>query len=247
MENNNLLIIQKRVSNPRLRLFCFPYAGGSAKTYYDWATYFHDDIEVVAVQPPGRTTRIDEPLHENLHSLVNELMSYVTFITQIPYVFIGHSLGCRVAFELARQLQSHAHPVPAHFFASGCPAPHLKNNIPHTHQLARNEFIRELQKMNGATDEVLLNSELMEILLPVLRADFKMAETYQLERFMLESPITVLSGDSDPDVKPIELYAWSELTNKDLTVHTISGDHFFIDQNKEAVIEVVSSVLECIG
>ncbi|WP_323854007.1 alpha/beta fold hydrolase [Xenorhabdus koppenhoeferi] len=238
-----MLIIHKPISKPRLRLFCFPYAGGSVRTYHDWATYFHDDIEIVAVQPPGRTTRVGEPLYENLYSLVNELMAHVTFITQTPYIFIGHSLGCRVAFEFACQLQSRAYPAPAHFFASGCPAPHLKDNNPYTHHLPRNEFIRELQKMNGATDEVLLNDELMDILLPVLRADFKMAETYKPERFVLKSPITVLNGDADPDVKPIELYAWSELTSEGLTVQVVSGDHFFIDQNKEKVIEIVASVL----
>ncbi|WP_232369984.1 thioesterase II family protein [Xenorhabdus lircayensis] len=78
--------------------------------------------------------------------------------------------------------------------------------------------------MNGTTDEVLLNNELMNMVLPVLRADFKMAETYQAERFILKSPITVLSGDSDPDIKPIELHVWSELSNEDLTIEYIPGD-----------------------
>lgn len=243
MENNKLFIIPKPISSPRLRLFCFPYAGGSARTYLDWAAYFNDDIEIVAVQPPGRATRIGETLYEDLPSLVDELIAQAAFITQIPYVFIGHSLGCRVAFELACQLQSRAYPIPVHFFASGCPAPHLKDNNPYTHNLPRDQFIRELQKMNGATDEILLNDELMDILLPVLRADFKMAETYQPARFVLKSPVTVLSGDSDPDVKPIELYAWSELSSEDLTIQYIQGDHFFIDQNRGRVIEVMLSAL----
>ncbi|MBE8595111.1 thioesterase II family protein [Xenorhabdus sp. BG5] len=243
MENNKLFIIPKPISCPRLRLFCFPYAGGSARTYLDWAAYFNNDIEIVAVQPPGRATRMGETLYEDLPSLVDELIAHAAFITQIPYVFIGHSLGCRVAFELACQLQSRAYPVPVHFFASGCPAPHLKENYPYTHNLPQDEFIRELQKINGATDEILLNDELMDILLPVLRADFKMAETYQPERFVLKSPVTVLSGNSDPDVKPIELYAWSELSSEDLTIQYIQGDHFFIDQNKRRVIEVMLSAL----
>ncbi|OTA19604.1 pyochelin biosynthetic protein PchC [Xenorhabdus beddingii] len=244
MENNRLFIRPKLSSSPKLRVFCFPYAGGSAKTYLDWAEHFSDDIEIVAVQPPGRATRIDEAPYENVHSLVDELMAYAAFITQTPYVFIGHSLGCRVAFELACQLQSLTYPAPVHFFASGCPAPHLRDTHPNTYDLPHEAFIHELQKMNGATDEVLLNNELMALMLPVLRADFKMAETYRAKRFILKSPITVLSGESDPDIKPIELYAWSELSSENLTIQSIPGDHFFIDQNKEKVIKIMASLLE---
>ncbi|MDC9612661.1 alpha/beta fold hydrolase [Xenorhabdus khoisanae] len=243
MKNNKLFMISKSVSDPKLRVFCFPYAGGSAKTYLNWSEHFNDDIEIVAVQPPGRATRIDETPYENLYSLVDELMTHAEFITQLPYVFIGHSLGCRIAFELACKLQSRGYPVPEHFFAAGCPAPHLKDDRPNTYDLPDDEFIRELQKMNGATDEVLLNKELMELLLPVLRADFKMAETYQANRVLLKSPITVLWGESDPGVKPIELYAWSELSSENLTIQYISGDHFFIDQNKNGVIEAMASLL----
>ncbi|CDM92286.1 Thioesterase (modular protein) [Xenorhabdus bovienii] len=243
LERNKLFIIPEPANSPRLRIFCFPYAGGSAKTYLDWAEHFTDNIEIVAVQPPGRTTRLDEAPYEDLYSLVDELMAHAEFITKIPYAFIGHSLGCRVAFELACKLQSCGYPVPVHFFVSGCTAPHLRHNFPDTHDLPHDEFIRELRKMNGATDEVLLNSELMDFLLPVLKADFKMAETYQAKRCLLKSPITVLSGDSDPDIKPIELYAWSELSSESLTVQYIPGDHFFIDQNKEKVIEVMLALL----
>ncbi|PHM37676.1 thioesterase II family protein [Xenorhabdus innexi] len=243
LERNKLFIIPKPVNSPRLRIFCFPYAGGSAKTYLDWAEHFTDDIEIVAVQPPGRTTRLDEAPYENLYLLINELMTYRAFITQVPYAFIGHSLGCRMAFELACKLQSGGYPAPVHFFASGCTAPHLRHHFPDTHDLPHDEFIHELRKMNGTTDEVLQHSELMDFLLPLLRADFKMAETYQAKPCLLKSPITALRGDSDPDIKPIELYAWSELSSEGLTVQSIPGGHFFIDQNKEKVIEVVSALL----
>ncbi|WP_340609210.1 thioesterase II family protein [Xenorhabdus bharatensis] len=243
MERNKLFLIPKPIDSPRLRIFCFPYAGGSAKTYHDWAEYFTDDIEVVAIQPPGRTTRLDETPYEDLHSLIDELMVHAEFITAVPYAFIGHSLGCRVAFELACKLQSCGYPVPVHFFASGCTAPHLRYDYPITHDLPYDEFIHELREMNGVTDEVLSHRELMDFLLPLLRADFKMAETYQAQRCLLKSPITVLSGDADPDIKPIELYAWSELSSEGLIVQSVPGGHFFIDQNKEKVIEVVSALL----
>ncbi|PHM65912.1 pyochelin biosynthetic protein PchC [Xenorhabdus stockiae] len=243
LESNKLFIIPKPIHNPRLRIFCFPYAGGSAKTYHDWAKYFTDDIEIVAVQPPGRTTRIDEAPYEDLQLLIDELMAHTEFITTIPYAFIGHSLGSRVAFELACKLQSCGYPVPVHLFASGCTAPHLRHNYPVTHDLPHDEFICVLREMNGTTDEALSNRELMDFLLPLLRADFKMAETYLIKRRLLKSPITVLSGDADPDIKPIELHAWSELSSEGVTVQYVQGGHFFIDENKEKVIEVVLASL----
>lgn len=196
------------------------------------------------VQLPGRATRITEPPLDNMQLVVEALSEFAAELTAVPYVFFGHSLGSRIAFELALSLQKSGYRLPNHLIASGSRAAHLPREQKQTYLLPDDEFIRALSQLNGTPAAVLQNRELLDMLLPMLRADFKIAECYQAGNTQLHADFTVLAGTLDKDVNYEDALAWRELSQKSCTVKQISGDHFFIDSQPQSVIDEVVKVLE---
>ncbi|MCW8092486.1 thioesterase II family protein [Alteromonas sp. ASW11-130] len=244
MNINNLFVIPKPVSNPKVRLFCFPFAGGSISTYIPWIEQFSSDIEFVLIQPPGRGVRIAEPPHNCMGALVSEILEHKKFVTKTPYIVFGHSLGSRVAYELCRQLNLLEMPLPEYFIASGSRAPHISSDKPHIHGLPKNDFIKELEQLNGTPKELLENKELMDLFIPLLRADFKIAETYMAQEAKMPFPILVLHGREDVDIDPHQIAGWQDLSCIECTLVQLPGDHFFINEFRNEVIKQVSLVVE---
>ena len=244
MSENNLFIIPRPVSNPRLRLFCFPYAGGSAATYQSWGGRIPSDVELVIIHPPGRASRLIEKPHLDMNSLMLELMGEYEFITSLPYILLGHSLGSRVAYELASKIQQKGGRAPDHFIASGSRAPHLLSDKKRKKVTSDDEFILELKALGGTPDDVLENDELIEVLMPMLRADFGIAERYQADEVQIACAVTVLSGDEDSEITEPQLLAWGDLTGQDCKIEYISGGHFFIEESHEEVMDVLNSLLK---
>ncbi len=228
--------------NARLRLFCFPYAGGSAAIFKQWQYFLPNDIELVYFQPPGRATRIDEPLLVKMEHLISELMKNIHFLTEKPYVFFGHSLGSRVGFELALQLQVQDKPLPKALIASGSRAPHVLSHKPNIAHLEQPEFVHELKKLNGTSSAVLQHEELMSFLYPMLKADFSIAESYVANGEAIMCPIHIFSG-CDDDISEHQLLAWQELTSAKATLQYLQGDHFFIDKHPQALLSHVKQIL----
>ncbi|WP_299005259.1 thioesterase domain-containing protein [uncultured Shewanella sp.] len=228
--------------NARLRLFCFPYAGGSAAIFKHWQNDLPNDIELVYFQPPGRSTRIDEPPAVTMEQLISELMKNMHFITEKPYAFFGHSLGSRVAFELALQLQAQRQPLPKVLIASGSRAPHVLSHKPNIAHLEQAEFVHELKKLNGTSSAVLQHEELMSFLYPMLKADFSIAESYVATGEAIRCPIHVFSG-CDDDISEEQLLAWQDLTSNKATLTYLQGDHFFIDKDPQALLSHVNKII----
>jgi len=228
---------------PAARLICLPYAGGSAATYVPWAKLLPAEVELIALQPPGRGSRMSEAPHAQMQPLVAELMSVFAGITERPYVLFGHSLGSRVAFEVTLQCQLKGIPLPARFIASGSRAPHLpKRKLP-IHDLPDAQFVEALRELDGTPEEILNNSELLQWLLPLLRADFRIADQHLAPRRALNCPLTVLAGTEDETVSPPEAEAWRELTTGDFDIHWVTGGHFFVERNREWVLEKVNTLV----
>lgn len=224
----------------RMRLFCLPYAGGGAQIYRLYAQSLPADIEVCAVQLPGRERRFREPALDSVDAIVDQLAPVVSEETDLPYAIFGHSLGALVGFELARRLRSEGRPLPVHLFASAHRAPHLPDPDPPIHQLPDARFIEELRGLNGTPQAVLESSELLELFLPVLRADFAAAETYAYRSAApLPCAITVLGGTRDKMISREELLAWREHTSGEFELHLIEGDHFFIHQSHDDVMQIL--------
>jgi medium-chain acyl-[acyl-carrier-protein] hydrolase len=221
-----------------MRLFCFPYAGGSAglTVFREWATELREAVEVLALETPGRGRRYGEPLIGDLHELTARLRSEIAPLLDLPCVFFGHSVGALVSFELCRALQVDGKPLPELLIASGKRAPHL----PHAHRLhllPDPQLIEALKQYNGTPDDVLKNSELMELFLPVLRADFSLAETYVHQRSApLPLPIHALGGVEDGGVERESLEAWREHSADGFVCEMFAGDHFFLQGEARAAV-----------
>lgn len=235
--------------NPQagLRLFCFPYAGGSASIFAAWPNQLPTHIEVCPVQLPGRETRIKEAPYKRLTMLVEALARELSPFLDKPFAFFGHSMGALISFELTRHLRRTGGPQPGHLFVSAARAPHTPDTEPPIHHLPEKEFIEALKAYNGTPEPVLQHEELMEIILPYLRADFEICEThtYQAEE-PLPMPFTVLGGWEDKKIEANQLGAWRDLTSSTCTIKMFSGDHFFLLKYRQQILETISSQLSSI-
>jgi medium-chain acyl-[acyl-carrier-protein] hydrolase len=231
--------------NAALRLFCFPYAGGSAQIYRSWSKRLPTSVEVCAVQLPGRGNRLREPPFTDLHTLVRALAEALLSYLDKPFAFFGHSMGALIGFELAQRLRERASPGPIQLFVSGHRAPQLERDGPTTYDLPEPELLAELRRMNGTPREVLEHPELIQLMLPLLRADFEVVQTYlYAPRPPLDSPITAFGGLRDEDVSREQLARWREQTTAEFSLHMLPGDHFFIQTSETLLLEVLSRKLD---
>lgn len=217
----------------RLRLFCFPFAGARASTFNSWLdklpTALRLEIELCPIQLPGRETNRSELLFTRLSPLVEALVPAFGSNLDKPFLFFGHSMGALVSFELARQFRRHQLPGPVHLVVSGYPAPQLPSRHPNIHHLPDSEFLAKIRNLGGTPDAALDDSELMELCLPVLRADFETCETYTYaDDEPLDCSITAFGGNDDRKVSREELSAWQEQTRRPFSLRMFPGDHFFL-------------------
>ncbi len=228
----------------RVRLICLPFAGGSANSYWEWPTYLPEDVEVVPIQLPGRESRFDEPAIDSADLLTGRLLEGLLSYLDRPFAIFGHSMGALIAFELARQLRTKCL-EPVHVFASGCKAPHLRRNrSTHRHHLPDREFIAAVGDMNGVPREILENADLVELVLPALRSDFKLVETYRYRsQPPLRCPVSAFGGLRDNEVTQDEIEAWSRHTVGPFQVHMLPGDHFFVNSSRPSLLRLVTEQL----
>lgn len=228
----------------RLRVFCFPYAGGSASIYRTWSAQLAPDVEVCAIQLPGREARLRELPFVRLTAIVDRLAREILPYCDRPFVFFGHSMGALISFELARALRQQQHDEPKHLFVSGCRAPHVPDPDEPIHHLPSHAFVDELRRLNGTPEEVLRHAELLELLMPTLRADFAVVETYTYTPSpALECPITAFGGIDDERVSRDALAAWQQHTTGGFKMRMFTGDHFFIRSEQAALVQTLSSYL----
>lgn len=233
-------------TNPQapLRLFCFPYAGGGASLFRSWSRDLPPEIDVRPVQLPGRERRLMEEPHSRLSPLVADVAHALLPYLQEPFALFGHCLGALVAFELSRRVHETHGLQPVALFVSAHRAPHLPDRFPPSYQLPDPEFAAELQRRNGTREEVLQNPGVMQLVLPLLRADFTICETYRYEPGeKLGCPITVFGGTEDTAAQPGELEGWAEQTSGPCAVQILPGDHFFIQTARSRLLQRISQDL----
>lgn len=228
--------------NPQasLRLFCFPYAGGAASIYHKWPGMFPATIEICPVQIPGRGERLREPPFTQFPPLTQTIAEGLREMLDKPFAFFGHSMGAIISFELTRLLRRQGGPLPVHLFVSGRSAPTIPDADPPTYDLPEPEFIEELQRLKGTPKEVLEHPELMELLIPLLRADFELIQNYlYTPEPPLDCPITAFGGLQDDEVSRENIEAWHEQTTRAFSLRMLQGDHFFLNHSLHPIIEVV--------
>ena len=232
--------------NPKasVRLFCFPYAGGTALVYRTWAQRLPPSVEVTAIQLPGRASRMQEPLMSRLSDVVAPIASALAPFLDKPFAFFGHSMGALTSFEVARFFRRQGRELPRHMFVSGRPAPQLNSERRTLYNLPTDELITELQQLEGTPREVLEHPELMDLMLPTLRADFSVCDTYEYtEEAPLASPITAFGGLQDSDISRRKLEAWREQTSAAFTVRMFPGNHFFIHSHETLLLNLLAAQL----
>ncbi|MFI1769745.1 thioesterase II family protein [Streptomyces sp. NPDC020800] len=225
------------------RLLCLPHAGGSASTYVRLARSLAPEVEVLAVQYPGRQDRRCEPCADSVEALADALFTAVRHRIDASTALFGHSMGAVLAFELARRLERDADIRCTRLFASGrrAPARFRDDSGPATSDAA---MLAELRSLGGTDLRVLQDEELVTAALPALRADYRAISRYRAaEDAAIDCPITVLVGDADPRTSLDDAHAWSGHTTVQAEVLTFPGGHFFLDANHDAVVDAVTSRL----
>ncbi|MBN2502333.1 MAG: thioesterase [Anaerolineales bacterium] len=227
-----------------LRLFCFPYAGGSSTIFHRWGEHLPEWVEVIPAYLPGRGTRIREQAKENVSEIVQGIEPEIKVLIDTPIVLFGHSFGALVAFEIAHLLQSLGQSS-ALLVVSASRAAHLPPTRSPIHTLEQPDFIAELKQMGGTPDTILENAELMQLLLPTLRTDFKAAETYRYTPGeKLSCPILALASPTDPYVKISQVAAWEQLTSNTFQIEQIPGGHHFLETSRSEVLASLSAALK---
>ncbi len=226
-------------------MFCFPYAGGSAQIFASWWRSLPNFVQVVPVQLPGRGSRISEPAWRRIDQLADAIADdLLPVFEEKPFVFFGHSMGATLGFEVAGRLMRRHQAMPEFFLISGRRAPHIPDEDPPTYNLPRDEFIKELKRLNGTPEEVIQSKELMELMEPMLRADFEAVQTYEYESSPpLGIPFFVMGGVDDWEVKREHLEGWRTHTTGGFSLQMFPGDHFFLHSQKETLLKYIAQVL----
>ena len=228
-----------------LRLLCIPNSGGSPALFRTWSSLLPANIGVFSAQLPGQGTRLREQPAVRVSALVADLCAAIESYLDEPFALFGYSMGALLAFELARSLRRQGLSQPLHLFVASRRAPQTPESLPLLHPLPDELFIRSVQaRYGGIPSAILQDQELMAIFMPVLRANFTMIETYQYnDEMRFEFPLTAFSGASDPTTSEAQVRAWGEQTRGNFHYHIYEGDHFFIQEHEQSVLEVVSSSL----
>lgn len=226
----------------RLRLFCIAHAGGGASAFRGWADLLPENVEVCPVQLPGRENRVMEKPFDRVGPLVEALSAAMQAWMDLPYAIFGHSNGALIGFELARHARAAGARLPEHLFASGRRAPHLPGRTRDVHALPESELLDELKALGGIPNEVLDHPELRGLIVPLLRADMALTETYDAgDAPPLPVPITGYAGRSDPKVPVEDVEAWGRHTTAGFQMRTFPGGHFFVFDDRATVLGALAT------
>jgi medium-chain acyl-[acyl-carrier-protein] hydrolase len=244
LSQSGALAVLRRLEAPRLRLFCLPYAGAGASAFRAWPGDLPEDVEVYALEPPGRERRVAEPPLAALAPLVASFADAVSPLLDLQYALFGHSMGALTAFELTRELRRRGLPEPTHLVVSGFRAPHLPHRAPELYRLPEDALVAELRRLDGTPAEVLAHEELLALVLPALRADLTACETYvYTDAPPLTCSLSAWGGRLDADLAEDELSAWSCHTSGSFDVHLLDGGHSYPITARTAVTAKLAEML----
>lgn len=229
--------------DPTAQLFCIPYAGGGASVFRSWKKYLSPKIAAYAIQLPGRETRFSEPPDRDLKTVALAIADAITRTPNLPFAIFGHSLGAAIAYEVTAQLEAQNR-KPLQLFISGRQSPDRKSLRKPIAHLPDEEFIEQLKAYNTTPREIFENSEIVELLLPMLKADFSMAENYQHQiNSKLQTPIIALGSKGDIWLSPESIANWANKTHGSFSSHWFEGGHLYLNQEAEALVRYIQQIL----
>ncbi|WP_460400112.1 thioesterase II family protein [Actinophytocola sediminis] len=221
---------------------CFPHAGGSATYFFPVSRSLAPDIEVLAIQYPGRQDRRTEPLIDSIDELADQVTEQLRPWLDRPTAFFGHSMGATLGFEVARRLEREGGGITA-LFASGRSAP-SRTKTDSAHTFTDRQLIAELDDLAGTQAGLLGDDELVRMILPAIRSDYRAAETYRYAPGPdISCPLHALTGDEDRKVSVADAAAWQAHTTSTFELHVFPGGHFFLDTHAARILDLVRSEL----
>lgn len=230
-------------AQPRARLLCLPFAGGSSAVFHPWRDQLPPGVQLLAARLPGRGGRFHEPLVCDLDALAGALLAATPADDGVPLVMFGHSMGALLAYELCLRLEARGH-RPAGLIVSGCAAPGSPRRRPDLHRLPEQDFIEHLREINGTPAELIDNRAVMLILLPILRADFELVETYGGRTTRpVSCALAAIGGDADPMVTSTDLAGWSAFAGGAFEQVVLPGDHFFLNHARAELLRSIGRLL----
>ncbi len=231
-------------TQPHCRLFCLPHAGGGASNYRTWSQNLPDHIEVCAIRLPGRESRLAETPFTEAKAVAQILQEVLEPFLDIPVALFGHSMGTIISLELARMWEQQTGVNLIHLFVSGRRAPHLPSRRSPIYHLSEAEFIEGLRSYKGTPEIIFQNQEFMALLLPVLRADFTLSQTYKGSVSpLLRCPISAFGGKSDDTVYEDDMAAWQEYTQQHFKLQMYKGGHFFLQKVQPQLLQAITQDL----
>nr|AGS49843.1 thioesterase [uncultured bacterium esnapd17] len=223
---------------PAVRMFCFPFAGGSAAFYADWAGDFVSTVELVPIQLPARGALMAQPPARSITEVADAIAPVIAE-SSVPVALYGHSMGAIIAFETARRLQEVGKPV-RHLFVSGRPGPRIKRPLEPVSDLPRPEFVEMLRDYGAADQEILEHDELLDLLIPMMRADFHMIESYTYPPGPpLTCDVSAWAGADDTEAPLSVMQRWGDETTGTFTAEELPGGHFFLSEHREHIVRAV--------
>lgn len=240
-------------SQAPLRLFCFPYAGGGASIFRAWPIHLAAQAEVCPIQLPGRENRLKEAPVTQMRVLIESVASaLLPYLDDKPFALFGHSLGALLCYELVQFLWEKHALSPVCLFVSGCRAPHRQSIYLNAIKkrvcsLSDAALMERMHKLNGTPQAVLRDNELIKLLLPVVRADFTLAENYSyIEGNKFNCHLSVFGGTQDEEIQKDDLLAWRELTSGQSIIRMLPGDHFFMQSSQDLLLHAIRHDLICL-
>lgn len=229
--------------NSKVNVFCLPFAGGNKYSYREFKNRAPSFLNFISLEYPGRGGRIKEPLLSTTSALTDDLYKEIEkMVDDNDYVIYGHSLGGLMTYLLTRKLIENGHRQPLHLFITGTTGPSSLSRIEKKrHLLPKAEFIQELKDLKGMPDEILQSDELLEYCEPILRSDFMASEKYVYEESTsLDIPMTVITGNEE-DMENSDIALWQKETTRPVDFKKFPGNHFFIYQNVQPIIQIISN------
>ncbi|MDH5603977.1 MAG: SDR family NAD(P)-dependent oxidoreductase, partial [Cyclobacteriaceae bacterium] len=252
-ELDKWIIRSKKIENPRMRLICLPYFAGGASVFTSWHELLPDDIEVCAVQFPGREERGDEKAYDDVFALVKKLGEVMEPLLTAPCAFYSHSSGAGIALELVRHLREKMNFTPFKFFVGGWRAPHLESPFKFLNAIHEDEVYKEKNIPNiknhlrslEIPEAVIENEEVFNEMLPSLRADILLGKKYKYyDSEPLECPLVAFAGTDDSVFSEDQIKEWGKHTSAEFTFERVEGGHLFCRDHKEELLSKLSEELD---
>ncbi|KIL51087.1 thioesterase II family protein [Jeotgalibacillus campisalis] len=245
MLDNKWITVNDLKPEAKYRIFCFPYAGGSSSIYNSWYKHLPDDIELFSIELPGRGRRISEPPIRNMNLLIRTMVKeLLPYFKEKRFIFFGHSMGALISYELAITLLNSEGISPEKLFVSAHRAPHIPRVSSQTFKQSDEILIQKLKELNGTAEVILNTPELLDLILPIMRADLELCETYKFNHsYPLPIPITAFAGDSDKNVLIDSVTKWDDVTSDKFNLEIVKGDHFFINEQSEEITKKIVELL----